>query len=138
MPVLNALDLAARLKVVKEIFPKENILILSYDLLRQNPRDAYKEICYFLGIVQEWSDDYSKRVNQSMSPRSKFLSRSLTSLATYLRELGLFGLLTYLHQSNLVKQILFKTKGDTIVDVDKKSTKLLEKLESDLKMVLNE
>ena len=138
MLVINALDLKARLRVIREIFPKENIHILNYDLLRRNPRDAYKAMCSFLGVDQEWSDDYSKKVNQSMSPRSKFISRSLTAFATVLRELGMFGLLTFLHQSSLVKRVLFKTKSTTYVDIDENSSELLEKMEIELKNFLNE
>lgn len=112
MPILDAVDVAKHLSVAREIFGATNVHVVQYEHLRLKPKEVATNVFSFLEVAPlTYFKDYSEVVNASGIPRLKFLGVLASRLAFLLRKLGLYRLLTTLHNSSWTHAVVLK-KGD--------------------------
>lgn len=112
MPILDAVDVAKHLSVAREIFGATNLHVVQYEHLRLKPKEVATNVFSFLEVAPlTYFKDYSEVVNASGIPRLKFLGVLASRLAFLLRKLGLYRLLTTLHNSSWTHAVVLK-KGD--------------------------
>lgn len=112
MPILDAVDIANHLSVARGIFGTKNVHVVQYEQLRLNPKEVAANVFSFLEVAPPtYLKDYSEVVNASGIPRVKFLGVLATRVAFMLRKLGLYRLLTTLHNSSWTHALVLK-KGD--------------------------
>lgn len=112
MPILDAVDVAKHLSVAREIFGATNVHVVQYEHLRLKPKEVAANVFSFLEVAPlTYFKDYSEVVNASGIPRLKFLGVLASRLAFLLRKLGLYRLLTTLHNSSWTHAVVLK-KGD--------------------------
>ena len=70
-----------------DVFPRERLLVLSYDVLVQQPATALREVCTLLGVDADFSFDTSVRYNPSSGASSTFgrIDRVLRPAFPYLK-----------------------------------------------------
>jgi hypothetical protein len=106
--IIEAVKLSKYLELIFNIFRSENIFILNYEDLSNDPAALASEIFYFLGVEDKETSNLYKKINAVAVPRQKSIASFASSFAYYLRRFGFNRQLTYLHNSNFVKKILFK------------------------------
>lgn len=112
MPILDAVDVAKHLSVAREIFGATNVHVVQYEHLRLKSKEVAANVFSFLEVAPlTYFKDYSEVVNASGIPRLKFLGVLASRLAFLLRKLGLYRLLTTLHNSSWTHAVVLK-KGD--------------------------
>ncbi|GJL57094.1 MAG: hypothetical protein NPIRA02_42260 [Nitrospirales bacterium] len=90
-------------------FPREQVYIFIFERLRHDPDNVLKEIYSFLGVNPEFQPNLlEKVVNQSISPKSKFVAQLGSKLAFVLRRGGYYSLLSWMHKSVFIKRLLFR------------------------------
>lgn len=72
-------------------------------------RDALANLYKFLGVDHNFVPPQADTViNAAVEPKSKLVAKLATGTAFWMRRLGAYGLLSRLHQSQVVKSILFR------------------------------
>lgn len=109
--------LADRVKPFLETFDASQVYVFVYERLKTEKPKVLAEIYEFLGVDSAFVPPVSdKVVNASIEPKSKWVARLVTNVSFRMRQFGLNGLLTRLHRSNLIKQILFRKSADKKTD----------------------
>lgn len=121
--LLESVMLADRIKPFLESFDESQVYVFVYERLKTEKPKVLAEIYEFLGVDAEFVPPVSENViNASIEPKSKWIARLIPSVTYRLRQMGLNGLLSRLHRSELIKQILFRKTADRKVDrVDPRS-----------------
>lgn len=111
--LLESVMLADRIKPFLETFDESQVYVFVYERLKTEKPKVLAEIYEFLGVDSAFVPPVSdKVVNASIEPKSKWVARLVTSVSYRMRQFGLNGLLTRLHRSNWIKQILFRKSAD--------------------------
>jgi len=112
--------LSERLKPFFETFPREQIYLFVYERLRTEQEKVLSEIYDFIGADSTFRPTSADEVvNASITPKSKSVARLATQVSYLLRRMGMYGLLSRLHKSRLVKHLFYSDtalKPDTKVD----------------------
>jgi hypothetical protein len=91
------------------LFGRENIFLLFFDDIVNNPGDLCNDLFNFLGINGNFRPSALNRVvNQAIVPRFPFVSRATKNTARLMRTMGLYRLLTSAKRSHFIKRLLFK------------------------------
>lgn len=115
--LLESVMLADRVKPFLETFDASQVYVFVYERLKTEKPKVLAEIYEFLGVDSAFVPPVSdKVVNASIEPKSKWVARLVTNVSFRMRQFGLNGLLTRLHRSNLIKQILFRKSADKKTD----------------------
>jgi len=111
--LLESVMLADRLRPFLESFDESQIYVFVYERLKTDKPKVLAEIYEFLGVDSSFVPPVSdKVVNASIEPKSKWVAKLIPSVTYRLRQMGLNGLLSRLHRSELIKQILFRKTAD--------------------------
>lgn len=111
--LLESVMLADRIRPFLEAFDESQIYVFVYERLKTETPEVLAEIYSFLGVDATFVPPISDNViNASIEPKSKWIARMIPSVTYRLRQLGLNGLLSRLHRSELIKQILFRKTAD--------------------------
>ncbi|MDC1295325.1 sulfotransferase domain-containing protein [Myxococcota bacterium] len=115
------LDYAAILARFQPAIDRNNLLILSYELLQSDPQSFYSLVAGFLSNGRHIAFSPStERVNQARTSKLALLSALLSNAAIFARELGLHRLV------NAAKRIGFHRKMESLVHEDDKLLALEE------------
>jgi len=91
------------------IFNPEQIFLLDFDDIKNNPIKLSKKVFDFLGVSSEEIPLIStKKINQAIVPKIRFIGKLSKSVAKILRYLKFYRLLTALKRSEGFKAIFFK------------------------------
>ena len=96
-----------------KFFSAENILILLFDELEQDPAQLIVKIYRFLGIDETYKPSVlHSRVNVAKEPRSRFLNKIAIKTSLLLRKWDMLGPYYRARNSRLLQKLLFgKTYG---------------------------
>lgn len=119
LSIIDAVKLSKYLESVFNIFKTENVYVLNYENLLHDPKGLASEIFYFLDVKNIETPNLYKKINAVAVPRQKLIASFASSFAYFLRRFGFNRLLTYFHNSNLVKKILFKKEVETNLQFSK-------------------
>ena len=107
--MIDSVRIAQYLNNYHATFGKENVLVVSFEKITESPAEMMKDIYNFIGVNdQHCPEGLNEKINPSVEPKSKLLALAAHRLAYFLRKAGLHKLLSTLHQSRLVKSLLFK------------------------------
>ena len=111
--LLGSVCLEDRLKPFFELFPANQIYLFVVERLTNEYDQVLKEVFEFLEVDTTFQPEGAGEVvNSAITPKSKILARMATSTSFLLRRIGANGLLTRLHQSKLIKRMLYsENKG---------------------------
>lgn len=91
-----------------EHFPDEQLLVLDFDVLKENPRAFGRAIFEHLGVDPSfWPEGGDERVLGAMEPRSRWMARAAKEAAVWLRRVGDPRWVTRIKQSWL-SELLFR------------------------------
>jgi hypothetical protein len=140
--LLESVMLSDLIKPFVAVFPENQIYCFIYEKFRQNPEIVLEEIYRFLGVDPDYQPKVATEVvNQSISPRSRFLARYGSRFAFVLRRVGAYRLLSGLHKSRLIKRLFFgpsdrghrraekvtdRLDGETIARLAEEKVRLIE------------
>ncbi|MFK7769252.1 MAG: sulfotransferase domain-containing protein [Mariniblastus sp.] len=106
--LLESVCLEDRLKPFFELFPSDQIYLFVVERLSNEHSQVLEEVFEFLGVDATYQPEGAEEViNSAITPKSKLLARAATSTSFLLRRMGANGLLTRLHQSKLIKRLLY-------------------------------
>jgi len=89
-------------------FPSENILIMWFDDLKENPGEFIEKVYSFLGIDQIFQpSSLHKRINEAKKPRSRFVNKIAIKISLKLRKWDMLGPYYKIRNSKLLQRILF-------------------------------
>ena len=104
------------------VFSKEQVLVLFFDDLDQNPEVFARSIFNFLGVDTSFESDLiGKKINVASAPRSKFVAKTAKQIAILLRSAGFPNLVGRLKRNTFILDVLFKK--DNISTTDSESNK---------------
>ena len=92
--LINASNYYLQLEQYRKFFPKENILVLEFDRLKNQPEEVLKEVYEFLSISAEYNPEQfsvvnrTKAENQTIKNVVKTYGKKLRIIPKPLRELG--------------------------------------------------
>ena len=141
--LLDSVLLSKYLTTFLERFSSEQVYVFVYERLKTEKQQVLQEIYEFLGVDHAFIPPVADEVvNAAIKPKSKLIARTATSLSYLLRRMGAYGLLSKLHQSRLVKQLLYsrsdqdkKAKVDPRTVLDNATCQLLNEEIEKLKTV---
>lgn len=87
------------------VFPREQLHIAFFELLKQDPREFAHRIFRFLDIAQVDCLDFNKRVREARKPRNVALARAMKLGAIKARDMGLTRLVGRIKNSELVEKL---------------------------------
>ncbi|HKJ41747.1 MAG TPA: sulfotransferase domain-containing protein [Sunxiuqinia sp.] len=91
-----------------DAFPRENVLILTTNQLKNDPTQLHAELCRFLGIEYQGEQQEEKKLNPNAVPKSKLVERFLLDrdhfLRRWIRALFPAFLKRWIIHSNIVDQ----------------------------------
>ena len=121
--LLESVMLADRIKPFLETFDESQVYVFVYERLKTEKPKVLAEIYEFLGVDAAFVPPISENViNESIEPKSKWIARLIPSVTYQMRQLGMNGLLSRLHRSEMIKQILFRKTANRKTDrVDPRS-----------------
>ena len=106
--LLESVCLADRLRPFLDAFESHQIHFFIFERLQSEHQQVLGDLYKFLEVDNSFTPaDAAKIVNSSMAPKSKVMARLATRTSFLLRRLGAHGLLSRLHQSELIKKLLF-------------------------------
>ena len=106
--LLQSVCLEDRLKPFFDLFPSGQIYLFVVERLGNEHDQVLKEVFEFLGVDNTFQPEGADEVvNSAITPKSKLLARMATNTSFLLRRIGAHGLLTRLHQSKLIKRMLY-------------------------------
>lgn len=107
--MLDSVRLARYLQGFISEFGAENVHVVSFDEIATSPEVAIENLYQFIGVNEKHRPaGLTEKVNPSLAPKSKVVALLAHKMAYFLRKLGLNNLLTRLHESRFIKQLLFK------------------------------
>ena len=109
VPLREAVLLSRYVRRFADVFPHEQIFLMEYDRIAQAPGELLRDLYTFLGVRPDFvPEGADKKVNAAIAPRFRVVGQLATKVSFTLRRLGAHGLLTRLHQSNLVKRLFYR------------------------------
>ena len=98
-------------------FQKDQIFLVDYHRIQKDPENLVRELYGFLEVNNKFNPlNLNKIVNKRASPRFKLIAKFARKTAELLRQYQLYGILTWAHNSNFIKSIVFQDNiKDTIV-----------------------
>ncbi|QDT10113.1 sulfotransferase domain-containing protein [Planctomycetes bacterium K23_9] len=100
--------LSVRLQSFFETFPRDQIYLFVYERLKTEQEQVLAEIYDFIGVDSNYQPPAANEVvNASITPKSKSVARLATQVSYLLRRMGMYGLLSRLHKSRLVKKVFY-------------------------------
>lgn len=110
--IVRRSDYYNNMKPFFELFPRNNILVLFMDDLRNNPIDFAKRLFNFLEVNPNFkSDRINEKFNQARYARSKSLANIAYVGGSILRRLGQPKIVGGLKRQNWFDKILYKSYG---------------------------
>lgn len=106
--LINGSLYGKNLELVYSIFPKENVLLLDYSKLQENPDLFLLDIYDFFDVEDHKPSILNKKVNKAKSARLKMLSLLMKKTALLIRRCGGGSIVGYLKMNPLVNKLLFK------------------------------
>jgi hypothetical protein len=95
-----------------QFFPKEQMLILLFDDLRENPEQFAKEIYSFIGVDADFiPSSLDTKVNEGFIPRSRAVHRIVPQLTKFIRSIGLGSIVDHLKAAG-VKHKMKETNNE--------------------------
>ena len=89
-------------------FSPDQVYVFVYERMKTEKRQVLQELYEFLGVDSGFQPPVTDEVvNAAIAPKSKLVARAATSASYMLRRVGAYGLLSSLHQSRLVKKLLY-------------------------------
>jgi len=89
-------------------FPAENILVMWFDNLKEDPAKFIKKVYSFLGIDATFEPSILyKGINVAKKPRSRFVNKIAIKTSLQLRKWDLLGSYYKIRNSKLLQRILF-------------------------------
>lgn len=98
-----------------DIFPRENIFIMTNEEFNKDNETKFTEVLEFLGVSTSFSPDF-KQVNSSRVPRNKFLNKIFSSAIIRKLIFKTFGPGIFSTISNIRRAVLFKKQQRTPLD----------------------
>lgn len=133
--LVESVLLSQRLKPFFETFPQEQIYVFVFERLKSEGDQVLKEIYDFLGIDSGFTPAIAdKVVNASIVPKSKIVARLAPKITYLLRRAGMYGLLSTLHRSELIKRLLYKETQKVV----KEKVDPRDRLDKESRFVLDE
>ncbi len=112
--LLESVCLADRLRPFLDTFESHQVHFFIFERLQSEHQQVLAELYEFLEVDAGYTPpDADKIVNSSMAPKSKSIARLATRTSFLLRRVGAHGLLSRLHQSELIKKLLFSKSTDS-------------------------
>ncbi len=109
---------ATHLENIFKFFDRENVLILKFDLLKENPREFASRIFKFLGVKDLQLNSIYKRSNPASSPRVRLLAKAAKLSANALRKAGMPNIVGKLKTNPLILKLLFKEGSNVNLTID--------------------
>lgn len=101
----------ANLKHVLQYVPRERLLILNFDALKDDPQSFLKEVFDFLGVPYADTAVVRQKVNASAIPRSSIISKVVKIAALAIRRAGMPGIVGRIKTNKVVTSVLYKPHG---------------------------
>ena len=116
--LLESVCFADRLRPFLDAFESDQVHFFIFERLQSDYQQVLADLYDFLEVDSSFLPvDAAKIVNSSMAPKSKALARLATRTSFLLRRCGAHGLLSQLHQSEMLKKLLFsKSAPSTSID----------------------
>jgi len=116
-----------------DYFSKEDILILFFDELKNDPRNFIKKIYSFINV----SDDYlpsmlNKKILASDKPRNLFLSHLAYFMGGVFRQMGLANFVGSIKRNRLFNRLLYQNKKLDLTIDNQTKQKIKKYYEADL------
>jgi hypothetical protein len=113
------------LQLLLDRFDREQILILDYAQLQDDPEGFVAKISNFLGIDFYSTDLFYKKVNPSRDARNRYLSFVVKRLSLLARSIGFGSLVGMIKMNVFVNLILFKKPADGNI-LNREDTRFLQ------------
>lgn len=105
---ITLVDYSARLAPFYEVFPREQIKVVFFEDLRDDPAVFIRSVQEFLGVDAGFRPQLlDKVVNRSHPPRNKLLTHSAFVLGGILRRAGFGGFVERVKHMPIVEKILY-------------------------------
>lgn len=107
--LLESVCLADRLRPFLDTFESHQVHFFIFERLQSEHQQVLSDLYEFLEVDRGYAPPGAdKIVNSSMAPKSKVMARLATRTSFLLRRVGAHGLLSRLHKSDLLKNLLFR------------------------------
>jgi hypothetical protein len=116
------------LKYYFSLFGRENIKVLKYDHLCEDPKGYVRSITDFLGVPFIEGLDYETKFNTRSTNRSVFLGKLSGHVASLLRKYGLVEILGILKRNKLLFNILYR-------ELDSKDKLISDSMKTELRII---
>lgn len=101
---------------IKDI-PNDQLYFFMFEEFKKSPQNLLRELYQFLDVDPDFEpENVSERVNEAIIPKSKLIARFGSSTAFILRRIGAYSLLRQLHQSTLLKKIMYNSAASVSSD----------------------
>ena len=88
-----------------EHFNRDQILVLLYDELKDNPKEFLKKVYNFLEVDEFFPEEAFKKQNAYRSPKSKILERFISGTGDLLRQMKLLKFKSILNKTGISEKI---------------------------------
>lgn len=107
-----------------EFFSRENILIMFFKDLQNDPLQFVKDVYAFLNVDPSFvPNSLHNYANVTTVPRSRFFSRLSYNMYWFLRKRNMLALIAWAKHNRLVRKLLFKTPANVGLENVQESTK---------------
>lgn len=120
-------------------FPKDNIFVYDFNLLKTSPKELYTELCLFLDISCDfWADDFAQPVNKAASARFPLVARLLKLGSISLKRLGGQKFIAAVKRNSILKRVVYRelldqpvldaTVEQRLLDVSRRNVEWLDQI----------
>ena len=96
------------LRTVFEIFPRDQILVLFYDELKNAPQDFIRKVLHFLEVSQDFENPLMlKKINPMRVPRSILAIKIAYKVYSCMKMVGLHNVAGYLKYGTMMNELFF-------------------------------
>jgi hypothetical protein len=100
------------LKPIYELFPKENILVLFFDQLKEDPAGFVRRIYEFLEVDADFQPpSLLEKINAAHDPRLKWFAQAVYEVALVFRKLGMANLVGRVKRNPLMNKVLYRSRA---------------------------
>jgi hypothetical protein len=105
---------ADHLGKLMQLFPGNQILVLNFDELTNDPQHTARAVFAFLGVDPDFrSPLIGRKVNEAAQPRSRLAAWAVKQMAGLFRRLGFASVVGAVKRNALVKGMLYKKWADS-------------------------
>lgn len=113
--------------MVYSIVPRENVLVIPYELISKNPQKILMRLYMFIGVSADFlPENFSSPINQGFVPKIAFFETSMTRVSYWLTKKGFVDFLQALKKTGIHTFVRSLNKGQ------KAELKISDKLQEQL------